>query len=73
MEASKKRTATPLGGVSLMVKLMGTPLVGVIELVEAPQAARKTLLRSATATRKLRLIENPPVVVQIWEHLKLRT
>src|SRR5229473_3017491 len=73
MEASKKRTATPFGGVSPIVRLIGTPLVGVLEFMEPPQAARKALLRSASAKREFRLIENPPVVVPIWEHLKLGT
>jgi hypothetical protein len=73
IEASKKRTATPLGGVSPMVKLIGAPLVAVMEFMEPPQAARKALQRIASAKRKLRLIEEPPEEVPIWEHLKLAT
>jgi hypothetical protein len=65
MEASKKRTATPLGGVSPIVKLMGAPPAAVTEFVEAPQAARKALLTSANAKGILRLIENPPPLVSI--------
>jgi hypothetical protein len=65
MEASKNRTATPLGGVSPMVKLMGTPLVVFTEFMEPPQAARIVLLKSARAKGMIRLMEKPPATVLI--------
>jgi hypothetical protein len=63
MEASKKRTATPLGGVSPIVKLMGIlfvlPIGAAFE--EPPQAANKTQLETASAVKTFRHIRNPPV------------
>jgi hypothetical protein len=67
MEASKNRTATPLGGVSPMLKLMGTPLLVFIEFMEPPQAASTLLLRSARAKGMIRLMEKPPASVMISE------
>jgi len=41
IKASKNRTATPLGGVSPMVKLMGTPLLGATECIGAFASGQK--------------------------------
>ena len=67
MEASKKRTATPLGGVSPIVKVMGTPLLVFMEFVETPHEVRKVLLSIARAKGKMRLMEKPPASVMISE------
>jgi hypothetical protein len=65
MEASKKSTATPLGGVSPIVKLIGTllPLPASVGFVEPPQAAKSTQLDKASAIKKFRHMRNPPVVI----------
>jgi hypothetical protein len=64
MEASKNRTATPFGGVSPIVKLMGTLLLlpSGMGFVEPPQAANKTQLETASPTKTFRHIRNPPVI-----------
>jgi hypothetical protein len=60
MEASRNRTATPFGGVSPIVRLMGivVPLPTGLGLAEPPQAARKTLLKTSSAKGKSRLMPN---------------
>src|SRR5260370_34417066 len=73
MEASKNRTATPLGGVSRIVKLIGTLPLGFMEFMEPPQAAKTMLLRSASAKGMVRLMEYPPAIVSMWEKLELGT
>jgi hypothetical protein len=62
--ASKKSTATPVGGVSPIVKLMGIVLALPIGtgFVEPPQAANKTQLESASAIKIVRRMRNPPVI-----------
>src|SRR5260370_14799671 len=65
MEASKNRTATPLGGVSPMLKLRGKPPLVFMEFMELPQAAKTTLLRSARAKGMIRLMEKPPAIAMI--------
>src|SRR4029077_15320242 len=55
IKTSKTSTATPLGGVSRMVRLMGTPLT-VEVFIEPPQAARKAQLTSKSATKAFRHI-----------------
>ena len=62
IDASKNRTATPLGGVSPMVKLMGTPPLGFTEFMEPPHAARMAVLRIASAKGTIRLMEEPPAL-----------
>jgi hypothetical protein len=64
IEASKNNTATPLGGVSPMVRLMGTPLtVGEVFIIEPlPQAARKAQLTSTSATMAFLHIVDPPAI-----------
>src|SRR6266571_5825937 len=62
IDASKKSTATPLGGVSRIARLIGTPLLPVEELMEPPQATRKTQLTSASEKRKIRDILGPPTI-----------
>src|SRR4029077_1997996 len=57
IKASKNSTATPLGGVSRMLRLMGTPLtVGVVFIELPPQAARNAQLTSTSATIAFRHI-----------------
>src|SRR5260370_18456573 len=73
MEASKNRTATPLGGVSRIVKLIGTLPLGLMEFLEPPQPAKTILLRSASAKGMVRLMEYPPATVSMWEKLELGT
>jgi hypothetical protein len=68
IEASIKSTATSPGGVSPIARLIGTPLLIVVELtveelIELPQATRKTQLTSATEKRKTRHIQRPPTMV----------
>lgn len=64
MEASKKSTATPLGGVSPIVRLMGIlfPLPIGVDIVEPPQAVNKTQLESASTIKIVRHMRNPPVI-----------
>jgi len=65
IEASKKRTATPVGGVSPMVKLIGTPLLVFMEFIEKPHEVRRVLLRIASANGMFRLMEEPPALDSI--------
>src|SRR5260370_12735770 len=67
MEASKNRTATPLGGVSRIVKLIGTLPFGFMEFMEPTQAAKTMPLRIASAKGMVRLMDNPPELVPIWQ------
>src|SRR5260370_18199415 len=67
MEASKNRTATPLGGVSRIVKLIGTLPLGFTEFMEPPQAAKTLLPSNASPKGMVRLMDNPPELVPIWE------
>jgi hypothetical protein len=74
MEASKKSTATPLGGVSPIVKVIGTPLLIVgepprEELMELPQATRETQHTSASEKRRNRDIRRPPETVSVLDLL----
>src|SRR6266436_3014832 len=63
MEASKNNTATPLGGVSPMVKLIGTPLAVGGVFIEPPQAARKAQLNtSMSATNYILHKVDPPAM-----------
>jgi hypothetical protein len=51
IRASKKRTATPLGGVSPIVRLMGTPPLVEAAFIDPPQDTRKLQLAIARITR----------------------
>jgi len=62
IKASKNKTAAPLGGVSPMVKLMGTPLLWFIVFMEPPHAARIVQLRSTRAKGMIRLMKEPPAL-----------
>src|SRR5690349_3969125 len=62
IEASKNNTATPLGGVSPIVKLMGTPLTVGGVFIEPPQAARNAQLTSMSATKVILHIVDPPAI-----------
>jgi hypothetical protein len=59
INASKKSTATPLGGASPIDRLIGTPLV-VGVFMEPPQATSKTQLATASAKQTFRHIRYPP-------------
>jgi hypothetical protein len=63
--ASKKSTATPLGGVSPIVRLMGTPLPEGRELMfmELLHATMRTQAASTSAKEIQRDITTPPVTV----------
>src|SRR5437879_1521335 len=65
IKASKNRTATPLGGVSPIVKLMGTPLLGATDCIGPLQAARIVPLRSTRAKETVRFMEKPPALAMI--------
>jgi hypothetical protein len=61
IEASRKSTATPLGGVSPIDKVIGTPLAVMDErFVEPLQASSSTQLTNATAKKKKFLMAEPP-------------
>src|ERR1700745_673525 len=61
IKASKNNTATPLGGVSRMVRIMGTLLtVGGVFIEPPPQAARKAQLTSMSAPKAFLRIVDPP-------------
>src|SRR5215831_8906084 len=61
IEASKKSTATPLGGVSPMLRVMGTPFVVIVErFVELLQASSSTQPNSESAKRKRFRMVGPP-------------
>src|SRR6266478_1608471 len=60
MEASKKSTATPLGGVSPMVRLIGTPPTeDALRFMEELQASSKTQQVMASAKDKWLRMVNP--------------
>src|SRR5690349_18889834 len=65
IDASKNRTATPLGGVSPIVKLIGTPLLWFIVFMEPPHAVRIVQLRIASAKGTILLMEQPPALATI--------
>src|SRR6266446_4095223 len=69
MEASKNSTATPLGGVSPIVKLIGTPLAVGGVFIEPPQAARKAQLTSMSATRVVLHIVDPPAIEPVFTNI----
>src|ERR1700739_1748885 len=61
IRASKKRTATLLGGVSPIVKLMGTPpLVEEALIADPPQDTRRVQLAITRATRITFRMYGPP-------------
>jgi hypothetical protein len=61
MEASKKSTATPLGGVSPMARVIGTPLIeDGLWFMEELQASSKTQLISASVKEMWPRIVEPP-------------
>src|SRR5579863_6329381 len=61
IKASKKSIATPFGGVSPIIKLMGTPFVTTgVEFIEPPQAIMKMQITSANAKEIFRFITMPP-------------
>src|SRR5215469_9383774 len=60
IDASKNRTATPFGGVSPIVRLIGTPLVTWTGLMEPPQAKRNPKVKTTATGKSIRFIENPP-------------
>jgi len=74
IEVSKKSTATPLGGASPIVRVIGTPLLDVgeppsEELMELPKATRETQHTSAMEKRRNRDIAEPPESVSVLETL----
>src|SRR6516165_7945498 len=61
MDASKKSTATPLGGVSPMVRVIGTPPIeDGLWFMEELQASSKMQLIGASAKEMWPLIVEPP-------------
>src|SRR5215472_9626335 len=60
IDASKNRTATPFGGASPIVRLIGTPLVTWTGLMEPPQAKSNPKVKTTAIGKSIRFIENPP-------------
>src|SRR6267143_6976708 len=75
IKASKNSTATPLGGVSRMARLMGAPFtVGGVFIELPPQAARKAQLTNMSATNAcLHIVESSSNRIRFVNKLRVGT